>query len=136
MVVFSDGHEAEGSLEHLAVRFKNKDTAETFKAMFEECQENIGNNSLYTTARDNMNQQLRTLIHGTSDETKNTTDNSYHDADEEAGEERDDDYEDYEDEEEYDENGETIMFHNTATLYTKEESGDFICRVRLIVESW
>ena len=135
MVVFSDGHKAEGSLEHLAVRFKNKDTAETFKAMFEECQENIGNNSLYSTARDNMNQQLRTLIHGTSDETKNnTTDNSYHDADEEAGEERDDDYEDYEDEE-YDENGETIMFHNTATLFTKEESGDFVCRVRLLVES-
>ena len=35
---FSEGHEAEGSLEHLAVRFKTADTAQEFKKVFEECQ--------------------------------------------------------------------------------------------------
>ena len=97
---FSEGHEETGSLEHLAVRFKNKDTAENFKAKFEECQANIG-------------QAVAT--------EKTTL--------EDSGQAGDDDYEDYEDEEEYDENSETIMFHNTATMHIKGDSGSFISQV-------
>ena len=97
---FSEGHEETDSLEHLAVRFKNKDTAENFKAKFEECQANIG-------------QAVAT--------EKTTL--------EDSGQAGDEDYEDYEDEEEYDENSETIMFHNTATMHTKGDSGSFISQV-------
>ena len=96
---FSEGHEETGSLEHLAVRFKTKDTAENFKAKFEECQNNIG-------------QAVATGETATED-----------------GEGGDEDYEDYEDEEEYDENSETIMFHNTATMHIKGDSGNFISQV-------
>ena len=96
---FSEGHEDTGSLEHLAVRFKTKDTAENFKAKFEECQNNIG-------------QAVATGETATED-----------------GEGGDEDYEDYEDEEEYDENSETIMFHNTATMHIKGDSGNFISQV-------
>ena len=100
---FSEGHEETGSLEHLAVRFKNKDTAENFKAKFEECQANIGQ----------------------AVATEQTTL-------EDSGQAGDEDYEDYEDEEEYDENSETIMFHNTATLHIKGDSGSFISQVSCI----
>ena len=98
---FSEGHEESGSLEHLAVRFKTKETAENFKAMFEECQANVG-------------QEVTDVAKETPTED---------------GEERDDDYEDYEDEEEYDENSETIMFHSTATLHIKGDSGNFRSQV-------
>merc|ERR1711971_654575 len=37
---FSEGHEVEGSLEHLAVRFKTADAAQEFKQVFKACQEN------------------------------------------------------------------------------------------------
>merc|ERR1712013_175041 len=46
---------------------------------------------------------------------------------EETAEDGDEDCEGYEDEEDYDENGETIMFHQTATLHIKNENtGEFM----------
>lgn len=105
---FSDGHEETGSLEHLAVRFKGKETADNFKAKFEECQRNIGEAVTSTAAA--------ATIKVVKEETTVA----------EESEDRDEDYEEYEDEEDYDENGETIMFHNTATLHIKGETGNFI----------
>ena len=109
---FSDGHEETGSLEHLAVRFKGKETADSFKAKFEECQRNIGEAVTSTAAA--------ATIKVVKEETTVA----------EESEDRDEDYEEYEDEEDYDENGETIMFHNTATLHIKGETGNFISQVR------
>eukprot|EP00092_Neocalanus_flemingeri_P036782 GFUD01040043.1.p1 GENE.GFUD01040043.1~~GFUD01040043.1.p1 ORF type:complete len:2751 (-),score=928.30 GFUD01040043.1:212-8194(-) len=100
---FSEGHEENGSLEHLAVRFKNKDTAEDFKAKFGQCQEEIGQVVTET---------VRVPEANVSEETT---------------EQGDEDYEGYEDEEDYDENGETIMFHQTATLLIKNDgTGEFM----------
>ena len=96
-------------MEHLAVRFKNKDTAENFKAKFEECQEEIGQVVSETVVVPEAN------------------------VTEETGEQGDEDYEGYEDEEDYDENGETIMFHQTATLHIKNDTtGEFMNQVSWI----
>ena len=92
-------------MEHLAVRFKHKDVAEEFKDKFEKCQEEIGE-----VVTGNV------VVPGASVE--------------ETAEDGDEDYEGYEDEEDYDENGETIMFHQTATLHIKNENtGEFMSQV-------
>ena len=99
------GHEESGSLEHLAVRFKHKDVAEDFKEKFEKCQSEIGEVVSETV-----------VVPSASVE--------------ETAEEGDEDYEGYEDEEDYDENGETIMFHQAAILHIKNEnSGEFMSQV-------
>lgn len=99
---FSEGHEESGSLEHLAVRFKHKNAADEFKEKFEKCQEEIGEVVSETVVVPEANV-------------------------EEAAEQGDEDYEGYEDEEDYDENGETIMFHQTATLHIKNDTtGEFM----------
>ena len=103
---FSDlGHEESGSLEHLAVRFKHKNAADEFKEKFEKCQEEIGEVVSETVVVPEANV-------------------------EETAEQGDEDYEGYEDEEDYDENGETIMFHQTATLHIKNDTtGEFMNQV-------
>jgi len=99
---FSEGHEESGSLEHLAVRFKHKNAADEFKEKFEKCQAEIGEVVSETV-----------VVPGASVE--------------ESAEQGDEDYEGYEDEEDYDENGETIMFHQTATLHIKNDTtGEFM----------
>ena len=114
---YSEGHEETGSMEFLAVRFKTKDTAENFKAKFEECQAKIG--------------QAAAPSAGASEAHAETvaTSGAGNEAQDDSAQEKDEDYEDYEDEEEYDENSETIMFHNNATLHIKGDSGDFISQV-------
>ena len=104
---FSEGHEETGSMEQLAVRFKGKDTAEEFKAKFEECQENIG----------------QTLTPAEPVEAGGET------VSEELEDREGDDEEEYDEEEDYD-NGETIMFHNTGTLFVKHSTQGFISQVR------
>ena len=99
------GHEESGSLEHLAVRFKHKNAADEFKEKFEKCQAEIGEVVSETV-----------VVPGASVE--------------ESAEQGDEDYEGYEDEEDYDENGETIMFHQTATLHIKNDTtGEFMNQV-------
>jgi len=104
---FSEGHEETGSMEQLAVRFKGKDTAEEFKAKFEECQENIG--QAVTPAK-------------TMEAGGETVSEEVEDKEGEYEEE-------YEEEEDYD-NGETIMFHNNGTLFVKHSTQGFISQVR------
>lgn len=49
---FSEGHEVEGSLEHLAVRFKTAAAAQEFKEVFETCQEGRGGAAEPTTVEE------------------------------------------------------------------------------------
>ena len=115
---FSEGHEETGSMEQLAVRFKGKDTAEAFKAKFEECQENIGK----------VGSASASVIVKSSSAVLNESTVSEEAEDKEGDEEEDE----YVDDEEYD-NGDTLMFHNTANLYLKDRraTGQFISQVKL-----
>merc|ERR1719232_2586499 len=113
---FSDGHEATGSLEHLAVRFKGKETADNFKAKFEECQRNIGEAVSSTAAA--------TTIKVVKEETTVA----------EESEDRDEDYEEYEDEEDYDENGETIIFISQGEVDLKIVYDDDVFGARILAE--
>lgn len=99
---FSEGNEEEGSLEQLAVRFKTKDTADEFKAKFEACQKETPVTEQISSSKTIIKEETAT-------------------AEEAAGAEdpADDDYEGYE-EEDYEDNGETIMFHQTASLSVKD----------------
>ena len=113
---FSEGHEETGSMEQLAVRFKGKETADAFKAKFEECQKNIGKTATVTSAK-SVTLHQETVAEEAED----------NEGDEEGEEEED---EDYAEEEDYD-NGETIMFHNNATLYLKDkQKEEFISQVK------
>merc|ERR1719347_1769308 len=99
---FSEGHEAEGSLEQLAVRFKTAETAKEFKDQFESCQKSLDSG------------ETRTVKESSQEQTVTT--------DEAAGAEDAGEYEDYDDD--YDEGGETTMFHQMATLEIKSEGSD------------
>ena len=92
---FSEGHEAEGSLEHLAVRFKTADTAQEFKKVFEECQ--AGKTATASTTN--------------SSATSAVTERAPVQPDPRDEEEE----EDYGEEDEDYEAGETIMFHQVTT---------------------
>merc|ERR1712233_182378 len=98
---FSEGHEETGSLEQLAVRFKTKETADSFKAKFEECQANIGQTPVKAPASG-------IKVEST---TASVVVQQKEDADDADDADRDEDYEEYEDEE--DDYGETVMFHNS-----------------------
>ena len=92
---FSEGHEAEGSLEHLAVRFKTADTAQEFKKVFEECQ--AGKTATASTTNSSATSAV-------TERAPVQPDPRDEEEEEEYGEE-DEDYE----------AGETIMFHQVTT---------------------
>ena len=93
---FSEGHEAEGSLEHLAVRFKTADAAQEFKSVFNACQEGKTKTAVPDSA----------VNAATVDERAEVQPDPRDEEDEEEEEYGEDD-EDYE-------AGETIMFHQVS----------------------
>ena len=93
---FSEGHEAEGSLEHLAVRFKTTDAAQEFKSVFNACQEGKTKTAVPDSA----------VNAATVDERAEVQPDPRDEEDEEEEEYGEDD-EDYE-------AGETIMFHQVS----------------------
>merc|ERR1712055_493532 len=95
-----EGHEAEGSLEHLAVRFKTADTAQEFKKVFEECQ--AGKTATASTIK--------------SSATSAVTERAPVQPDPR----------DEEEEEDYGA-GETIMFHQSGvSLSTQQDGGEWV----------
>ena len=106
-IIFCSGNEIDGRLEQLAVRFKTKDTAVEFKKKFEECQAETG-------------ETVSETVVVASQDTFPVEETV---AKEQEGEE---DCEGYEEEEDYDENGETVMFQQTARLSTKSEAGVWV----------
>ena len=97
---FSEGHETEGSLEHLAVRFKTVDAAQEFKGVFKACQE--GKETKTTAVANNAAKD------STVDERAEVEPDP---RDEEEGEEE------YGEEDEDYEAGETIMFHQVSRQF-------------------
>merc|ERR1719273_2856815 len=97
---FSEGHEAEGSLEHLAVRFKTADTAQEFKKVFEECQAGK------TTTASTTNSSATSAVTERAPVQPDPRD-----------EEEEEDYE----------AGETIMFHQSGvSLSTQQDGGEWV----------
>lgn len=107
---FSEGHEAQGSLEHLAVRFKTADTAKEFKDQFVACQS--GAVTASSAASNNVTNEPQ--ISATSTTA--------------AEDETEEDEEDYCEEDDYDEALETVMFRQTvAQLSIKDDkSGNWV----------
>jgi len=104
---FSEGHEAEGSLEHLAVRFKTADTAQEFKKVFEECQ--AGKTATASTTNSSATSAV-------TERAPVQPDPRDEEEEEEYGEE-DEDYE----------AGETIMFHQSGvSLSTQQDGGEWV----------
>jgi len=100
---FSEGHEAEGSLEHLAVRFKTKEQATDFKAQFEACQ-----SGSVTAPKQGGTAVTESLLEEAAAAPSSQDQEDY---------ERDE-----EEEDEYDEAGETVMFHQSGVqLHCKEQ---------------
>ena len=96
---FSEGHEAEGSLEHLAVRFKTVDAAQEFKGVFKACQE--GKETKTTAVANNV------VNDATVDERAEVQPDPRDEEEEEEYGEEDEDYE----------AGETIMFHQVKSPF-------------------
>merc|ERR1712055_361107 len=102
-----EGHEAEGSLEHLAVRFKTADTAQEFKKVFEECQ--AGKTATAFTSNSSATSAV-------TERAPVQPDPRDEEEEEEYGEE-DEDYE----------AGETIMFHQSGvSLSTQQDGGEWV----------
>ena len=97
---FLEGHETEGSLEYLAVRFKTVDAAQEFKGVFKACQE--GKETKTTAVANNAAKD------STVDERAEVQPDP---RDEEEGEEE------YGEEDEDYEAGETIMFHQVSRQF-------------------
>lgn len=102
----------EGSLEHLAVRFKTKTAAEEFRTQFEACQAGTAvagaeeEEELQETvvAPDQEDGEVRNLLDGVTHVLQ----------------------EDYEDGDDYEEAGETIMFTQSGVrLGCREEGGEW-----------
>ena len=92
---FSEGHEVEGSLEHLAVRFKTVDAAQEFKGVFKACQEG---------------KETKTIPVVVNNAAKDATVGERAEVQPDPRDEEEDEEEYGEEDEDY-EAGETIMFH-------------------------
>jgi len=99
---FSEGHEVEGSLEHLAVRFKTVDAAQEFKGVFKACQE--GKETKATAVANDTTVDERAEVQPDPRDEE--------EEEEEYGEE-DEDYE----------AGETIMFHQSGVNLAIQQDG-------------
>jgi len=104
---FSEGHEVEGSLEHLAVRFKTVDAAQEFKGVFKACQEGKETKTIPVV----VNNAVKDATVGERAEVQPDP-RDEEEEEEEYGEE-DEDYE----------AGETIMFHQSGVNLAIQQDG-------------